>query len=318
MRLVRHLRDMPYARLRRGSVVTIGSFDGLHRGHEALLGQVFAAAAANELPSVVMSFEPTPKEIFQADCPPARLMRFREKFQALADHGFDIFYCPRFSAAMRSISAADFVRRILIHGLNVQTLVVGDDFHFARRREGTIALLDALGAVLEYGVVQVPSIVVDGQRVSSTAIREACSAGDMALATRLLGRPYRMSGRVVRGERVGRVLGFPTANVDLRRRQSAVEGIYAVRVHGVGDSPMDGVASVGSRPTFNGTKPLLEVYLFDFDADLYGRYIDVDFITRLRGQEKYDDVKDLVAQMHLDADNARSALCADTTDRKSV
>lgn len=318
MRLVRHLCDLPYDRLRRGSVVTIGSFDGLHRGHEALLGQVFATAAANEQPSVVMSFEPTPKEFFQADAPPARLMRFREKFRALADHGVDIFYCPRFSAAMRSISAADFVRRVLIHGLNVRTLVVGDDFHFARRREGTVALLDALGAVLDYAVVQVPSIVVDGQRVSSTAIREACRTGDMALTARLLGRPYRMSGRVIRGERVGRKLGFPTANVDLRRRQSAVEGIYAVRVHGVDDKPVDGVASVGSRPTFNGTKPLLEVFLFDFNADLYGRYIDVDFITRLRDQEKYDDVNDLVAQMHVDADNARSALRAYQPDGNLV
>ncbi len=318
MRLVRHLCDLPYARLSGGSVVTIGSFDGLHRGHEALLGQVFATAAANGLPSVVMSFEPTPKEFFQADSPPARLMRFREKFRALADHGVEIFYCPRFSAAMRSISAADFVRRVLIHGLNVRTLVVGDDFHFARHREGTVALLDTLSAVLDYAVVQVPSIVVDGQRVSSTAIREACRAGDMGLATRLLGRPYRMSGRVIRGERLGRELGFPTANVDLRRRQSAVEGIYAVRVHGVEEKPRDGVASVGSRPTFNGTKPLLEVHLFDFDADLYGRYIDVDFITRLRGQEKYEDVKDLVAQMHVDTDNARSALCAYQPDRNSL
>jgi riboflavin kinase/FMN adenylyltransferase len=140
----------------------------------------------------------------------------------------------------------------------------------------------------------------------------------MQRAERLLGRPYRMSGRVVRGERVGRILGFPTANVDLRRRQCAVEGIFAVRVHGVAAAPLDGVASVGSRPTFNGTKPLLEVHLFDFDGDLYGRYIDVDFIARLRGQEKYEDVNDLVAQMHVDADNARSALCAHRPGRSSA
>jgi riboflavin kinase / FMN adenylyltransferase len=318
MRLVRHLEDLPYDRLRRGSVVTIGSFDGLHRGHEALLGQVFATAAASDLPGVVMSFEPTPREFFQAERPPARLMRFREKFEALAAHGVEIFFCSRFSPAMRSISAVDFIRRVLVHGLNVRTLVVGDDFRFARRREGTVALLEGLGRVLSYAVVQVPSIVVDGQRVSSTAIREACASGDMQRAERLLGRPYRMSGRVVRGERVGRVLGFPTANVDLRRRQCAVEGIFAVRVHGVAAAPLDGVASVGSRPTFNGTKPLLEVYLFDFDGDLYGRYIDVDFIARLRGQEKYEDVSDLVAQMHVDADNARSVLCAHRPGRSSA
>lgn len=318
MHLVRHLRDLPYARLRGGSVVTIGSFDGLHRGHEALLEQVFAAAALDGLPSVVMSFEPTPKEFFQADRPPARLMRFREKFDALAEHGVGIFYCPRFSAAMRSISAADFVRRVLVHGLNARTLVIGDDFSFARRREGNADLLRRVGPVLGISLVEVPSIIIDGERVSSTAIREACAAGDMQRAERLLGRPYRMSGRVVRGASLGRRLGFPTANVDLRRRQSAVEGIFAVRVHGVAERPLDGVASVGSRPTFDGTKPLLEVYLFDFDEDLYGAYIQVDFIARLRDQERFADAASLVAQMHIDADNARSALTAHPLHRKNV
>lgn len=316
MQLARHLPDLPFDRLHGGSVVTIGSFDGLHRGHEALLDQVFATARAEQRPSVVMSFEPTPREFFQADKPPARLMRFREKFDALSRHGVDIFYCPRFSAAMRSISAADFVRRILVHGLNSRTVVIGDDFHFARGREGNAALLARLAPALGFTLVEVPSVRVDGLRVSSTAIREACAAGDMPLAARLLGRPYRMSGRVIRGEKLGRELGFPTANVDLRRRQSAVEGIFAVRVHGAGPGPRDGVASVGSRPTFNGTKPLLEVHLFDFDADLYGRYIDVDFIAQLREQVRYEDVSALVAQMYIDVDNARSALRATRDERK--
>jgi riboflavin kinase/FMN adenylyltransferase len=311
MRLVRHIRDLPFGRLRAGSVVTIGSFDGLHLGHEALLARVLAAASADEMCSVVMSFEPTPREFFEATRPPARLMRFREKYDALAEHGVDLFYCPRFSAPMRAISAPDFVRRILVHGLNARAVVIGDDFRFARRREGDAALLDRLGSALDFSLVEVASIVVDGLRVSSTAIREACGTGDMRLATKLLGRPYRMSGKVVRGARVGHRLGFPTANVDLRRRQSAVEGIFAVRVHGAGPLPLDAVASVGSRPTFNGTKPLLEVHLFDFDGDLYGRYIHVDFIARLRDQKKYDDVADLVAQMHVDADNARSVLGAE-------
>ncbi|HEX5788567.1 MAG TPA: bifunctional riboflavin kinase/FAD synthetase [Woeseiaceae bacterium] len=318
MRLVRHIRDLPHVRLREGSVVTIGSFDGLHRGHEALLEQVFAAAALDGLPSVVMSFEPTPREFFQAERPPARLMRFREKLDALAAHRVDLFYCPRFSAAMRSIRAVDFVRRILVHGLNARTLVIGDDFHFARQREGDAAFLGRLAPVLGFSLVQVPSIVIDGERVSSTAVREACEAGDMQRAERLLGRPYRMSGRVVRGASLGRRLGFPTANVDLRRRQSAVEGIFAVRVHGIAATPLSGVASVGSRPTFDGTKPLLEVHLFDYEGDLYGKYIHVDFIARLRGQEKYADVADLVAQMHVDADNARSALTAHPSYRTNA
>jgi riboflavin kinase/FMN adenylyltransferase len=311
MRLVRHLFDLPYAELAEGSVVTIGSFDGLHLGHQALLGTVLSESRRLGLPAAVISFEPTPKEFFQAEHPPARLMRFREKFIGLAAYGVDIFYCPRFSDDMRAISAADFVRRLLVQGLNVRSLVVGDDFRFARRREGTVELLGSLGKALSFSVHQSPSITIDGLRVSSTAIRDALASGDIETATRLLGRPYRMSGRVVKGERVGRTLGFPTANVDLRRRQCALDGVFAVRVHGLGKLPVDGVASVGSRPTFEGNKPLLEVHLFDFDEDVYGRFIDVDFVARLRSQEKYDDIDGLVAQMHLDADNARKILRGD-------
>ena len=310
MQLVRHLSDLPFDRLARGSVVTIGAYDGLHLGHRQLLGRVLDAAEAQGLVSAVMSFEPTPKEFFQAERPPARLMRFREKFEALEAAGVEVFYCPRFSQAMRDISAADFIRRILVHGLDARRLVVGDDFRFARGREGDIAMLEKVSGVLGFELEQVPSVVVDGQRVSSTAIRAACTAGDMATANALLGRPYRMSGRVVRGDKVGRELGFPTANVDLRRRRSPIDGVFAVRVHGLDGEPHDAVASVGSRPTFNGSKPLLEVYLFDFDGDIYGAYIHVDFIAFLRPQEKFDDVDDLVAQMHRDADNARSILAA--------
>ncbi len=310
MRLVRHLFDMPFEDLAAGSVVTIGAYDGLHPGHEHLLGRVMAESARRQLPSVVMSFEPTPKEFFNADKPPARLMRFREKFDALADHGIDIFYCPRFAEAMRDVSAADFIRRILVHGLNMQHLVIGDDFHFARRREGNIQQLQRAAAALRYTIEQVPSVIVDGVRVSSTAIREALAAGDMRRATALLGRPYRMSGKIIKGEEVGRTLGYPTANVDLRRRQSAVMGIFAVRVSGLPGGPKDAVASLGTRPTFAGTKPLLEVHIFDFDDDVYGEYIHVDFIARLRSEEKFADVDALVAQMHRDADNARAALAA--------
>ena len=311
MRLVRHISDAPFASLAQGSVVTIGAYDGLHLGHQRLLERVTAASKSSGMPAVVMSFEPTPREFFAGDSPPARLMRFREKYDALAAQGVDIFYCPRFDAQMRDIAAADFIRRILIHGLRVRHIVVGDDFQFARRREGTLQHLRRVQHALDFEIEQVTSVVVDGIRVSSTAIRDALWSGDMRLATALLGRPYRMSGRVVRGESVGRSLGYPTANVDLRRRQSAVMGIFAVRVHGLDGGPKDAVASVGDRPTFGGKKPLLEVHLFDFDEDIYGRYIHVDFVARLRGQEKYERVEDLVAQMHRDADNARSALATD-------
>ena len=311
MRLVRHLQDLPYPDLDSGSVVTIGAYDGIHLGHQQLLERVTHVAMDEGLTSVVMSFEPTPKEFFGGERPPARLMRFREKFESLEAHGIDLFYCPRFAAPMRDIPAADFIRRILIHGLNARYLVVGDDFHFARRREGTIEHLNTVAGVLGYDVEQVPSVVVNGVRVSSTAIRDALGSGDMKTAAKLLGRPYRMSGKIVKGDRVGRTLGYPTANVDLRRRQSAVMGIFAVRVHGLEGGPHDAVASVGSRPTFAGTKPILEVHIFEFDEDIYGEYIHVDFIAWLREQEKFDLVEDLVAQMGVDAENARSALAAD-------
>jgi riboflavin kinase/FMN adenylyltransferase len=310
MHLVRHLANVPFEALRHGSVVTIGAYDGLHLGHEQLLSRVRTTAKTRNLPSVVMSFEPTPREFFAASSPPARLMRFREKFEALAGHGIDFFYCPRFDAQMRDISAQDFVRRILIHSLRTRHIVVGDDFHFARKREGTVQHLLAASRALDYDVEQVPSVVINQQRVSSTAIREALWAGDLQLATSLLGRPYRMSGNVVMGEKVGRTLGFPTANVDLRRRQSAVMGIFAVRVHGIKDEPLDAVASVGTRPTFDGVKPLLEVHIFDFNEDIYGKYIHIDFVSRLRSEVRYDDVDELVAQMHRDADNAKSILAA--------
>jgi len=308
MRLVRHIPDMPFKELRDGSVVTIGAYDGLHLGHEQLLHRVKTASTELGLPSIVMSFEPTPKEFFAAARPPARLMRFREKFDALQSHGIDIFFCPHFDAHMRDISAAAFIRRILIHGLCVRHIVVGDDFRFARKREGKLEFLQQVSSALGYAVEQVPSIEVDGIRVSSTAIRESLWEGKMQRATVLLGRPYRMSGKVVLGDKVGRTLGYPTANVDLRRRQSAVMGIFAVRVHGLPGGSRDAVASVGTRPTFGGNKPLLEVHIFDFDENIYGEFISVDFIARLRSEVKFTEVSELVAQMHCDADNARSIL----------
>lgn len=311
MRLVRHINDLPFPELNAGSVVTIGAYDGLHLGHEQLLQRVNSASQRLGLPSVVISFEPTPREFFAGSASPARLMRFREKFDALAGHGIDIFHCPRFDARMRDIAADAFIRRILVHGLGARHIVVGDDFRFARKREGTLGHLQRAGPALGFTIEQVPSVKVGDVRVSSTAIREALWDGELEQATALLGRPYRMSGKIVMGDKVGRTLGFPTANVDLRRKQSAVMGIFAVRVQGLPDGPRDAVASVGTRPTFDGTKPLLEVHLFDFDQDIYGKYIHVDFISRLRSEIKYDDIADLVAQMHRDADNARSILAAD-------
>lgn len=310
MRLVRHVADLPYGDLAGGSVVTIGAYDGLHLGHTQLLDRVIKEAHATDRPAVVMSFEPTPREFFAVASPPARLMRFREKFEALADYGIDIFYCPSFNLTMRGIPADAFIRQILIHGLNARHIVVGDDFQFASRREGTIEHLERASRALEFDVEKVPSVVVDGVRVSSTVIREYLASGQVPRATALLGRPYRMSGKIVKGRQVGRSLGYATANVDIRRRQSAVLGIFAVRVYGVGKGAIDGVASVGTRPTFDLRKPVLEVHLFDFDEDIYGEYIHVDFLAHLRAEEKFASVDELVAQMDVDAENARMALAA--------
>lgn len=308
MQLSRYLQGFPFQRVADGSVATIGSFDGLHLGHQALLGRVKEEAANRRLPSVVMSFEPTPKEFFLADRPPARLMRFREKFAALSSTGVDIFFCPRFNEAMKNIAADTFIRRILIHTLNVSHLIVGDDFRFAQDREGHLDMLRRAGDALGFTVEQMDSVIEAGERVSSSAIRDALWEGDLDKATALLGHQYRMSGRVIEGARVGRQLGYPTANVNLNRRQSPVMGIFAVRASGDTWGPLDAVASVGTRPTFGDYKPQLEVHIFDFDRNIYGEYIHVDFVARLRSEEKFDDVDALVEQMHLDSAMARQIL----------
>ncbi|SVC04712.1 uncharacterized protein METZ01_LOCUS257566, partial [marine metagenome] len=232
MLLSRHLRSFPFQLVADGSVATIGSFDGLHLGHQKLLKRVLQEARERGLPSIVMSFEPTPKEFFLADSPPARLMRFREKYEALASSGIDIFFCPRFNNAMKNIAADAFIRRILIHAMNVQYLVVGDDFRFARDREGHFDMLSQVGNSIGFKVEQMSSVVATSQRVSSSAIRDVLWQGDLKHAAILLGKQYRMSGKVIEGARIGRKLGYPTANVNLKRKQSAVMGIFAVRASG--------------------------------------------------------------------------------------
>jgi riboflavin kinase/FMN adenylyltransferase len=310
MYLSRNASHFPFDRVADGSVATIGSFDGFHRGHQALLDHVLEEAKNRGLPAILMSFEPTPREFFGGDKPPARLMRFREKFDALSAAGVDIFFCPRFDEEMKNISASTFIRQILVHALNVRHLVIGDDFRFAQDREGHLDTLRRAGQALGFTVEQMGSVISGGERISSSVIREALWNGDLDLATKYLGRHYRMSGRVNYGERVGRLLGFPTANVNLDRKQSAVMGIFAVRVSGKDWGPLDAVASVGTRPTFGGVKPLLEVHIFDFDRDIYGEYIHVDFIARLRNEENFAEVDMLVEQMHRDAEMARDILAS--------
>ncbi len=308
MRLASTALALPFDLLAAGSVVSIGAYDGLHVGHRRLLERVVEEAHARQMPSVVMSFEPMPKEFFAGDSPPARLMRFREKFEALAAVGIDLFFCQRFDRRMRQIEPDTFVRQLLVQALNVRHLVVGDDFRFAVARKGNIELLRRAGAALDFSVEKVGSVTIDGQRVSSTAVRHALQAGDMDRARILLGHWFRMSGKVVEGQSLGHAVGYPTANIKLNRRLSPVLGIFAVRVSGLAAEPADGVASVVNRPTFSGTKPFLDVHLLDFDETIYGRYIHVDFIARLRDEIKFDNVNELVAQMHRDSAAAREIL----------
>jgi riboflavin kinase/FMN adenylyltransferase len=308
MYLSRNANHFPFNRVADGSVATIGSFDGYHLGHQALLGHVLEEAGNRGLPAILMSFEPTPREFFGGDQPPARLMRFREKFDALSAAGVDIFFCPRFDEEMKNISASTFIRQILVHALNIRHLVIGDDFRFAQDREGHLDTLRRAGQTLGFTVEQMGSVISGGERISSSVIREALWRGDLDLATKYLGRHYRMSGKVTYGASVGKQLGYPTANVNLDRKQSAVMGIFAVRVSGKDWGPLDAVASVGTRPTFGGVKPLLEVHIFDFDRDIYGEYIHVDFVARLRNEENFAEVDMLIKQMDKDSEMARDIL----------
>lgn len=309
MRLMRRPQvgrdDLPGA-----CVATIGTFDGVHLGHRRILERVIDAAASRALPSVVLSFEPTPREFFSRGTPPARLTRFREKFAKLDELGIDWFFCPPFDASMEKLDPDEFIDRLLVETLDIRHLVVGDDFVFAHKRSGNVEHLRAAGDRLGFAVEQVHSVVEQGIRVSSTEIRRALEAGDMQRAGLLLGQPYSMTGRVVDGQKLGKMLGFPTANVNLNRRASPVAGIFAVRVAGLGADSLDGVASVGTRPTVDGIELILEVHIFEFDRDIYGEYIRVDFIEKLRDEQKFPDLDSLTAQMHVDAEQARNILAS--------
>ena len=291
-----------------GCVATIGNYDGVHRGHQHMIAAVRAKATELGLPAVVITFEPTPREFFEGPAAPARLTRLREKLEALALYGVDRVLVLRFDRRMQGMGADEFVDRLLVNGLGVRHMVVGHDFHFARRREGTLETLRAAGAAHGFTVEEIGQFLLHGERVSSSLVREALNLGNLERATHLLGRPYRMAGRVRRGQQLGRKLGYPTANLALHRKVVPLWGVFAVRVSGAGLADHPAVVSLGTRPTINGTDPLLEVHVFDFDGDLYGRYLDVDFVQRLREERKFESLDALVAQMHRDAAAARAAL----------
>jgi len=306
MELIRGIHNL--RERHRGNVVTIGNYDGVHRGHQHLLAAVRERASKLGLPATVVTFEPTPREYFQGDAAPARLMRLREKLEALPLYGIERAVVLRFDRRMQAISAQEFIDRLLVGGLGTRHLVVGHDFHFARRREGNIDTLRQSGLQHGFEVEEVDRVLVDGERVSSSLVREALGRGDLVRAEALLGRPYRIAGRVRRGQQLGRKLGYPTANLALHRKVVPLWGIFAVRVSGAGLVNHPAVVSLGTRPTINGTDPLLEVHVFDFDGDLYGRYLDVDFVQRLRDEKKFESLDALVQQMHRDAAQARRVL----------
>lgn len=287
-------------------MVAIGNFDGVHRGHGALIERLAESARQMGLVPTVLTFEPHPREFFAPDSAPARLTTLREKLELLADCGVVQVMVCRFNAEFAALSAAQFVDRVLVQSLQVRHLIVGDDFRFGQGRQGDFAFLQAAGNRLGFGVESLGSIVVDGERVSSSGVREALAAGDMERAVRLLGRPYIIDGRVVRGDQVGRQLGFSTANIRIKHNPLPMTGVFAVEVRGLGQAMLPGVANLGIRPTLGGTRPLLEVHLFDFDCDIYGAHLSVRFVHKLRDEQRFPNLAALQAQIARDAVAARA------------
>lgn len=310
-RLFRDVEGGP--RCPHGSVVCIGAFDGLHLGHRALVRRTVSRAQASGLPAVALSFEPLPREFFAPASPPPRLLLPRARIEGLLDLGIDQIGLLRFDRKLSSLSAEDFVRRVLHRRLSAREVWVGPEFRFGKGRAGDIALLRELGRELGFVADEIAPVLLEGERVSSTRIRAALQAGDFATAARLLGRPYAIGGRVVRGKQLGRALGFPTANLRFAGKTPALSGIYATWVHGIGAAPWPAVSSLGTRPTVAGVEPLLEAHLFDFDGDLYGRCIQVEFVAKLRDELKFPDLPSLTAQMERDADQARVLLSQSLT-----
>lgn len=290
-----------------GSVACIGAFDGLHLGHQALLRHAAARARVLGVPMVAVGFEPLPREFFARPVPP-RLLLPRAKVLGLRALGADMVGLLRFNGRLAAMSAEDFIHDVLVERLLVREAWVGPEFRFGRHRGGDLVTLRRLGRHHGFEAGAIEPVLLDGERVSSTRIRAALQSGDFDAAARLLGRRYALDGHVVRGAQLGRTLGFPTANLRFGGKVPALTGIYATLVHGVGAQPWPSVSSFGTRPTVDGREPLLEAHLFDFDGDLYGRRIEVEFIARLRDELKFDDLPALVAQMHLDAQQAREAL----------
>lgn len=289
----------------RGCAATIGSFDGIHLGHQAVLAQLAEQGRERRLPVTLITFEPQPREYFMPQAAPPRLTRFREKLEVLQHCRIDRVVCLRFNPCLAGLTADEFIQRILLDGLAVKYLVVGDDFRFGKERAGNFSLLEQAGKTHGFPVAKMQTFNVGDQRVSSTRIRMALQAGDLDSAEALLGRPFWMSGRVAHGDKRGRTIGFPTANIFLHRNAVPVDGVFAVEMRGLDNKPIAGVANVGTRPTVGGTRALLEVHLFDFDREIYGRHVQVSFLKKLRAERKFESFQILKQQILLDAEQAR-------------
>lgn len=309
MRLIRGFGNLRASQ--RGSAVTVGSYDGIHLGHRALLERLSEHGKRLSCPTMMLTFEPLPREHLSPGAPPPRLTSWRERWRLLSSTDLAYVWLLRFGDRVRGLSGEEFAR-LLFEKLAAPVVVVGHDFRFGRNGEATAPLLQDVARRLGAAVDVVPPVMVDGVRVSSSRIREVLASGDLRQAERWLGRPYCMSGRVIEGLHLGRQLGFATANLRLERRRPALAGIFAVRVRGrgMGRDPLPGVASLGTRPTVNGAEPLLEAHVFDFDGDLYGRELEVQFVAKLRDEERFESLAALTEQMHRDAAAARRILNA--------
>ena len=295
-----------------GAVVTIGNFDGVHRGHRAVIRQAAERAEALGLPLTVVIFEPLPREFFaeRHGVPPvARLTRLRERFQAFEALGVvDRLVLMPFNARLAGMSAQDFVSVLLVEALGARHVVIGDDFRFGAKRAGDFALLESMGPELGFGVERAVTVTLDGERVSSTRVRAALEARDVVAAARLLGHPFFLCGRVMHGDKRGRQLGFPTANIALRRRLSPLRGVFLVRMSGIDGGPRFGVANIGTRPTVDGGEARLEVFVLDFDSDLYGQLLRVDFLAAIRDERRFESLDALVGQIGRDVAEARGLI----------